>query len=140
MYVFSNASGPFIEKILSTELPYTPLSKSSFYSCLVVFLVSLFFSIDLFACPWQCCAVLIIIALCQILKSDSICLLTLFLFFSCYSDKQCVTTESSCVSRCFLGISLVVQGLRLNAPNTGGVGSIPDWRIKISHATWFGKK
>ena len=36
--------------------------------------------------------------------------------------------------------SLVVQGLRLCAPNIGGVGSVPDWGIKISHVMWFGKK
>ena len=35
----------------------------------------------------------------------------------------------------FMGTSLVVQWLRLHAPNTGCMGLIPDWGTKIPHAT-----
>jgi len=36
------------------------------------------------------------------------------------------------------GTSLVVQWLRLRAPNAGSTGSIPGWWTKIPHATLFG--
>ena len=34
------------------------------------------------------------------------------------------------------GTSLMVQWLRLCTSNTGGMGSIPVWGTKISHAVW----
>ena len=34
----------------------------------------------------------------------------------------------------------MVQYLRLCTPNAGGMGSVPDWRTKILHATWHGWK
>ena len=37
--------------------------------------------------------------------------------------------------RDFRGTSLVVQWLRLHAPNTGGLGSIPGQGTKIPHAS-----
>ena len=40
----------------------------------------------------------------------------------------------------FPGISLVVQQLRLCAPNAGHTGLIPGWGTKILHAPWHGKK
>ena len=36
--------------------------------------------------------------------------------------------------------SLAVQWLRLHASSAGGMGSIPGWRTKIPHATWWPKK
>ena len=38
----------------------------------------------------------------------------------------------------FEGASLVIQWLRLCAPNVGGKGSIPDWGTKTPHATEHG--
>ena len=38
------------------------------------------------------------------------------------------------------GTSLMVQWLRLCAPNLGGTGSIPGQEIKIPHAAWHGQK
>ena len=40
----------------------------------------------------------------------------------------------------FLGLPLVVQWLRLQAPNAGGTGLIPDQGIKIPHTTQCGPK
>ena len=42
--------------------------------------------------------------------------------------------------RTVLGISLVVQWLRLCASNGDAVGSIPCWGTKISHTTRCGQK
>ena len=39
-----------------------------------------------------------------------------------------------------LGTSLVVQWLRLLAPNAGGMGPIPGQGTKIPHATWHDQK
>ena len=39
--------------------------------------------------------------------------------------------------RVFTGTSLVVQQLRLHAPNSGDMGSIPGQGIKIPHAVWY---
>ena len=39
-----------------------------------------------------------------------------------------------------LGTSLVVQWLRLQAPNVGGMGSIPGWGAKVLHAAWRSQK
>ena len=38
------------------------------------------------------------------------------------------------------GTSLVVQWLRLCAPNAGGMGSIPGLGTKIPHAVWCSQK
>ena len=38
------------------------------------------------------------------------------------------------------GTSLVVQWLRIHAPNAGGTGSVPGWGIKIPHAAQHGQK
>ena len=38
------------------------------------------------------------------------------------------------------GTSLVVQWLRLCAPNAGGTGSIPGRETNIPYATWCGQK
>ena len=38
------------------------------------------------------------------------------------------------------GTSLVVQWLRLCTPNTGDMGSIPDWGIKIPYVVGHKKK
>ena len=39
-----------------------------------------------------------------------------------------------------VGTSLVVQWLRLCAPNAGGMGLVPGWGTKILHATQLGQK
>ena len=39
-----------------------------------------------------------------------------------------------------LGISLVVQWLRLHASTAEGLGSIPGQGTKIPHAVWYGQK
>ena len=39
-----------------------------------------------------------------------------------------------------LGTSLAVQWLRLCASTAGGMGLIPGWGTKMSHATWHGQK
>ena len=39
-----------------------------------------------------------------------------------------------------LGTSLVIQWLRLQAPNAGGTGLTPDQGIKIPHTTQCGSK
>ena len=39
-----------------------------------------------------------------------------------------------------LGISLVVQWLRLHLSIAAGTGLIPDWGTKIPHAAWCGHK
>ena len=44
------------------------------------------------------------------------------------------------VNNTVVGTSLVVQWLRLCAPNAGGVGSIPGKGTKIPHATQHGQK
>ena len=44
------------------------------------------------------------------------------------------TTELYPLKVVKMKISLVVQWLKLLAPNTGAVGSIPDWETKILHA------
>ena len=49
------------------------------------------------------------------------------------TDKVDFKTKST-------GTSLVVQWLRLHESTAGGVGSIPGWGTKISHATQCGQK
>ena len=39
-----------------------------------------------------------------------------------------------------IGMSLVVQWLRLHTPNAGGMGSITGWGTKVLHAPWLGQK
>ena len=39
-----------------------------------------------------------------------------------------------------LGISLVVQWLRLHILNAGATGSIPGWGTKVPHASWHSQK
>ena len=39
-----------------------------------------------------------------------------------------------------LGLSLVVQWLKLCASTVGGAGSIPGWGTKIPHALWYSQK
>ena len=39
-----------------------------------------------------------------------------------------------------LGTLVVVQWLRLQAPNTEDMGLIPDWGTKILYATWLSQK
>ena len=39
-----------------------------------------------------------------------------------------------------LGASLMVQWLRLQAPNAGEAGLIPGWRTKIPHGAQWGLK
>ena len=38
------------------------------------------------------------------------------------------------------GTTLAAQWLRLHTSNAEVMGSMPDWGIKISHATWRGQK
>ena len=38
------------------------------------------------------------------------------------------------------GTSLAVQWLRLYTPNAQGMGSIPGWGTRVSHAAWCGQK
>ena len=39
-----------------------------------------------------------------------------------------------------IGTCLVVQWLRVHAPNAEGMTSIPGWGTKILHAKWYGLK
>ena len=48
--------------------------------------------------------------------------------------NRSILIDESAKSTHSLGISLVVQGLRLHLPMTGGVGVIPDQGAKILHA------
>ena len=39
-----------------------------------------------------------------------------------------------------IGISLVIQALKLHVTNAGGAGLIPGQGTKISHAMWYSQK
>ena len=41
---------------------------------------------------------------------------------------------------CYPEISLVIQWLRFQTSNAGGIGLIPSWETKIPHAVWYGQK
>ena len=44
------------------------------------------------------------------------------------------------ISTVLQGTALVVQWLRLHAPNAGGLGSVPGWGTKIPYAACLGRK
>ena len=54
--------------------------------------------------------------------------------------NRSILIDESAKSTHSLGISLVVQGLRLHLPMTGGVGVIPDQGAKILHASGAKKR
>ena len=63
------------------------------------------------------------------------------LLLSIHLSRHC-TGSSMPISPLFLtmGIYLVVQWLRLLAPNAAGLGSTPGWGTKIPCAMWYGLK
>ena len=63
-------------------------------------------------------------------RSIDILIMLAFFAFEPYEKQEKQTTK-----KILLGISLVVQRVRLRAPSAGGLGSIPGWGTRMCAAT-----